>query len=551
MYMKRFEMILPAFLFAATAMWAVPAQRTQRVVTLAGGTSITVTVCGDENGLRYVTSDGRFVMPQADGTFAYATPSETAALRRNLAPQRVGSRATAPLSSFGHVNVPVVLVQFSDRQFIQTDPELLKQEYDLFFNGENYTGHGSVSSVRDYFLHESDSLFLPRFEILGPVTLDKGYAYYGSNQGGMDANYPRFRTEALQKLLKANQGFDWAPFDNGGNGGVDMVFFIFAGTGENSTHVEDELWPKESTVSTTIDGTVFETSALCNEARAQKDGTLSLDGIGVILHELMHSLGMPDFYDTAGGSAPVYGMDLFSIMDYGEYNNNGYSPTGLTAYERDFLGWRQLEELTEEGTYTLLPVNGKGAKGYKITNDLNKNEYYVLEYRAGVGNDKGLAKYASGMTVTHVDYQSSAWNANRVNVDASHQRMTPLPAAGRGFGVDWVTGDMKEWLNDLGYVPFPGKGLVDSLTNESPLYPSVAYTGQYMSKPIYNIREDEERQTVTFSYLVRQEEGTAVQAAIASTADAGTWRTLDGRPLYAVPKRPGIYIRDGKKILMK
>jgi M6 family metalloprotease-like protein len=82
-------------------------------------------------------------------------------------------------------------------------------------------------------------------------------------------------------------------------------------------------------------------------------------------------------------------MDLWSIMDYGQYGNNGYAPAPMTNYEREFMGWLQIEELTEAGWLTLDPL-GTGGKGYKIVNPENANEYYVIENRQPVGWDESI-----------------------------------------------------------------------------------------------------------------------------------------------------------------
>ena len=68
-------------------------------------------------------------------------------------------------------------------------------------DGILYTGAGSRGAVRDYFAQQSDSLFLPEFEVIGPVTLDKPMAYYGENSpsGAKDIRFSEFCSEALEQ----------------------------------------------------------------------------------------------------------------------------------------------------------------------------------------------------------------------------------------------------------------------------------------------------------------------------------------------------------------
>ena len=176
-----------------------------------------------------------------------------------------------------------------------------------------------------------------------------------------------------------------------------MVFFIYAGWGEHAAKSDpDAIWAKESTSSTTVtdeDGgkVTFALYGMTSEARyasydqLEKDlqgefpngynpDNMQMDGIGVCLHEMSHALGLPDFYDTG---YKAFGMDLWSLMDYGEYCVSGYQPVGYTAYERSYMGWESLETLTAPQVLTLRCF-ADGVVGYKIVNPDNENEYYVI-----------------------------------------------------------------------------------------------------------------------------------------------------------------------------
>ena len=402
--------------------------------------------------------------------------------------RKIGSQATASLKAQGTQKVPVVLVAFQDKAFTvaETDEEV-KAFYQKFCNGtmdgKRYTGHGSYGSVRDYFVEQSDSAFLPEFEIIGPVTLDNGYAYYGANSGSQkDARYATFRNEAIEKALAVHS--DWSNFDNDGNGSVDMVFFVFAGLAESNGGDADCIWPKDHTGSTVINGIRFASSGATCEARPVSGGGTKTDGIGVFVHELSHALGLPDFYDT---NYIAFGMDLWSVMDYGEYANNGYTPGNYTAYERDFMGWRRLIELAEPQVLTIACF-ADGGYGYKIQNDASANEYYIIENRQPRGWDSSVGRIGHGLQVTHVDFLASAWNSNAVNTTVNHQRMTVIAANDNYTGTN-VTSDMNEWRAALSGHLFPGSDLVYDLTDEtSPA--AVVYSGGLLHKPLRNITEN-------------------------------------------------------------
>lgn len=421
------------------------------------------------------------------------------------APHRVGSQQTAPLKAMGIKKVPVVLVAFADKAFSAADgtPTGVNSYYRLFCNGtmdgQLYTGHGSHGSVRDYFVEQSDSAFLPEFSVIGPVTLNMGYASYGANSGNSkDINFGAFRSEAITLAQEAYDG-QWSDFDNDGNGSVDMIFFVYAGLGENSGGDADCIWPKEGTRATTINGTRYDSYGCTCEARPatrDENGNVTAtmtDGVGVFIHELSHALGLPDFYDT---KSVAFGMDQWSVMDYGQYGNNGYNPGNYTAYERDFMGWRPLQTLTEPCILTIRCF-AEGGYGYKVVNEANPNEYYILENRQARGWDDKVCTLGHGLQVTHVDFINDRWKGNSVNTDPAHQLMTII-AANNDYRGSNAAQTSSQWRTCLGGNLYPGSECNYNLTDES-TPASVVFTGGLMHQPIRNITENEDG-TITLCF---------------------------------------------------
>lgn len=407
------------------------------------------------------------------------------------------SQANAPMKSIGSPKIPIILVNFADKVFTvgNTDEEI-RAYYELYFNGTRdgklYKEHGSYGAVRDYFAQQSDSLFLPEFVIIGPVTVPQGYAYYGANSGAKkDVNASVFYRDVYEAALKVHE--DWSEFDNNGDGTIDIATFIYAGPGENTSGVPSQLYPKENFNSITINGKVFATSGLVSELRVQADYSAVPDGVGVFCHEMSHTLGLPDFYDT-GYIAP--GMDMWDLMDYGEYGVNGFIPCGYTAYEREYMGWQSLVELTEPQIVTAKCFHDGGC-GYKITNPNNKNEYFVLENRQRKGWDCGVCAYGHGLQITHVDYEASRWANNAVNTDRNHQRMTVVWANNLYKGLN-AASSAAEWVEWLDGTLYPGSTLNYNFTDES-APASTVYTGGVIRQPVRNITENKDG-TVTFCF---------------------------------------------------
>lgn len=402
--------------------------------------------------------------------------------------RRVGLLSDAPLGCTGSPRVPVVLVQFADKSFSVAETEaqvnLLYQE---FFNAaEGVHPATSYSSVSAYFKVQSGGLFTPVFDVIGPVTLSKGFAYYGEDSGSSkDVHIQDFFSEACQLAVQEGKA-DWTDYDNDGNGVIDMVFFIYAGAGQNEDGVPSSaIWPKEKASTHTIpyqEGILtFGAYGCTNELYYGE-----IDGIGTCVHELCHALGLPDFYDT---NYEAFGLDYWDVMDSGCYQMGGCCPCGLSAYELDFMGWRQLVTLEPGEAYslTLLPME-QGGVAYKVVNAANPDEYFILENRQSLSYDRYLGWPVfdcyqmlganHGLMITHVDYLQSAWIKNAVNTDAAHQRITIVPADGellperKGMNMAWARslhGDL--YPGPLGvtemssYQVFTGGSLGQNITN--------------------------------------------------------------------------------------
>ncbi|MDE5999221.1 MAG: immune inhibitor A, partial [Bacteroidaceae bacterium] len=237
------------------------------------------------------------VKPRHGRPIAIASMETMTDVSAENARRKIGTQSDAPLKSLGSPKVPVILVQFQDKKFISglgtytnekgetvnnecttaEDAKTVATFFDRFCNGEggekeHYQDAGSYGAIREYFRDQSAGRFTPEFVVLGPVTLDHGYAYYGANNSSdHDKNKAAFYHDAIEKIVA--EKIDWTRFDNDGNGTVDMAFFLFAGPGENGDGDEDTLWPQEQTYGGSQGGISFGCYACCNETyNGQTDG---------------------------------------------------------------------------------------------------------------------------------------------------------------------------------------------------------------------------------------------------------------------------------------
>ena len=473
-------------LLRPTALLAVPAYPAKRVVTMSDGTRQTLTLTGDEYCHYWLSEQGHPMQRQADGTYRRLSTFELENVIAEGREQRISNNARmarrrvnigdfVPFS--GKKKGLVILVNFADNTFSTDDPKAI---YNDFFNKRGYTDFGMTGSVSDYFIAQSYGKFELDFDVVGPYTLSKPMAAYGApNDNSHDCDPYSMASEAC---LAANAEVDYADYDWDRDGVVDQVFIIYAGYAEAQGADENTIWPHASRLdgSMKLDGRAIMRYACTCELRGNR-GT-ALDGIGTACHEFSHCLGLPDVYDVDYNGG--FGMSYWDLMDSGAYTNDSRTPTGYTSYERWMVGWLTPTELTgDEQQVTGLKPIAEAPEAYILYNDANHNEYYLLENRQPVGFDAGLT--GQGMLVLHVDYNSDAWNSNRINTDAKHQRMSIIPADNH-YGVSYASFDGD---------PFPGRtgatALTDVSTPAATLFNPNTDGELFMHKAIERITEDE------------------------------------------------------------
>ena len=424
--------------------------------------------------LQFVAANLSLMKPQPEDVAA------ADARRRTAAPRRVGA---TQIPTSGSPRVPIILVEYSDKKMSNTREEIAE---------------GYVRVARQYFIDQSNGKYDPQFDVYGIYSLDKTRETYGKNRGGQDIGVALMVNDAIDQ---AGDEIDWSLYDNDNDGEADVVIVLYAGVGEAQAYdtVPTSVWPCQWKLSTartfyndgrgavTRNGVRIDRFAVFNEINGSNDSSTKLDGVGTFCHEFSHCLGLPDFYETSSNKKGYYGMGSWSLMHYGCYNNDGYTPVGYSAYEKAFMGWIELVEPTENTLYTLPVFNQKNDEtdvALKIVNKANANEYYVIENRQPQGWDEYMAS-DGGLLITHVAYSASSWQNNTVN-NSMPQRMSPVPCD-NSLQVTDEYGDL--W-------PYNG---VDALTDESTPSDTV-YTGGYLGKPITEITQLEDGR-VSFYYV--------------------------------------------------
>jgi M6 family metalloprotease-like protein len=255
----------------------------------------------------------------------------------------------------------------------QTSPQFQKGHGLKYFK-KLLSGFGGNprGSVTQFYWESSFGQFLVKIDVYGPFVSNRSRddrCYYG------DIGEPQPPTDldplgtavqaggggalgmALEVLPEADPAVNFAKYDNNGDGKVDFTIIIHSGgdmavTGDpcntwshalqatlgEGQAVEQQLGLPPGTLAragiATSDGVTVDRVLTIPEFESAADPLT----IGVASHEMAHSLGEPDYYDTTYNST---GTGDFDIMAGGSYlgNPSGSDPALQNPATRVFQGW--------------------------------------------------------------------------------------------------------------------------------------------------------------------------------------------------------------------
>jgi len=396
-----------------------------RIVTLPDGTTIKLFVSGDEffnwmhDTLGYPVKKGNdgyyYYMLQNDSVFSYtgfrageydplsikdikpvAIPSNVSRKRaeffRKMEEEDLKNNFSFDSKYSGVYNNLVIYIKFSD----QSDFTTSRATYDNRFNSL------TSSSVRHYYREISyDKIDMISYHMPGgptenicytdiyprdyfspydAATNPQGYAT-SSEKTSREHNLLKRAIEYINNNYQAPVGVD---FDTNDDGRFDNVAFIVKGSSDGWS---DLLWPHRwSLYSLTVN----------LWGKRVYGYTLQLENVSVktFSHEMFHALGAPDLYHyTSNGISPAGPWDLM--------NSGGGHP--LAWMKSRYGGWiSSVPEITQSGTYTLLPLTSPDRNCFKISSPYSTDEFVVLEFRKKTGLYEGTLP-SNGIIISRID----------------------------------------------------------------------------------------------------------------------------------------------------
>jgi M6 family metalloprotease-like protein len=176
--------------------------------------------------------------------------------------------------------------------------------------------------------------------------------------------------------------------DSDHDGNVDNVCFIVSG-GPDAWN--DLLWPHMTTL--------YSQYAYLNGVRvfAYNLQLQSHVGVGVLCHEMSHSIGFPDLYHYTNQGA-MASADGWDIME-----NDADPPQHMGAYMKwRYTRWINSIPTITNGLYTLSPITSSTNNCYKIVSANSSKEFFIVEYRKKEGTFESSLP-SSGLLVYRIN----------------------------------------------------------------------------------------------------------------------------------------------------
>lgn len=315
-----------------------------------------------------------------------------------------------PTPSSGDVNILVLPIIIEDYDLSSYEKGKVLSDLDSAFNGTaGDTGWESVASF-----YRASSYGKLNFEATVAPWYDSGLTVAeieAENASSDSAEGVSYLMRAAVEAYRQESGSSLQEFDSNRDGFLDAVWMVYSApydeTGASTVQWAFTFWDYEAATEPNRNAPVgYAYSWASYQFLYEGYGTNSVDA-HTFVHETGHLLGLNDYYDVSGNTAPTGYVDMMdaNIVDHCAYTK--FSLGWISPYVVTGEGSITIGNLSETGDAVLVPTKaGYGGSSF--------GEYLLLELYAPVGlnrqdavspypgnNVQGFA--AAGIRVYHVD----------------------------------------------------------------------------------------------------------------------------------------------------
>ncbi|HYG58582.1 MAG TPA: M6 family metalloprotease domain-containing protein [Symbiobacteriaceae bacterium] len=305
----------------------------------------------------------------------------------------------------------VLMVEFQDVKFA---PHQTKEYFESQLTGLGMSPTGTLS---DYYYENSYGKFLPMMDVYGPFTSDYNLATYdyqisGGHNVGWMINY--------DIGPKAKDVIAWDQYDNDrvvytSQGvryrSVDMLVVIQAGPGKEATGQAGHIWSHATSAS-------FTTGEIGPDDLPIRIRAVNITpgigfNIGVVGHEMGHSIGESDYYATSYNSMGSGDWDMMAGGSWMGNNPAGSNPAHHNPFVKIHQGWITPQVVTETTTgielrprsvapdLIQIPLGGTGTGSGGVGAEESLFVEYISTRAPEAIFDKALP--GSGLLIWHYD----------------------------------------------------------------------------------------------------------------------------------------------------
>jgi len=275
----------------------------------------------------------------------------------------------------------------------------------------------------DYFEQSTGSSVQLNIIVHNEITrANHPLSYYGGDEGSKrDTSQGEFMPTILADEVVSNvaNSINWEQFDINGDKVVDRLLIL------HSTKGQEEGLTKSSRIWSHF--TYFEEPFLTDSNHKINHYTMASlrsgqNGIGTVLHEMLHQMGAADFYPEEGTEFDFWkGVGVWDIMSSGNWNDNGRTPSLPTAATMELIGSPVHNDVILEWPVQSIPpcfgqsinMDARSEGGSALKIPISDTEFIWIELRTSVGFDSSLP--GEGFLVIYQDTSVGNLEENSVN----------------------------------------------------------------------------------------------------------------------------------------